>query len=752
MLRRLRPDSARRPGRTVRRGFALLGCVLTLLLWALPARAEVKSARAVRTDTPPVIDGKLDDAVWQNARVIDDFTQTLPVEGDPPTERTEVRLLYDSEALYLGIRMYDSEPDKLIATQMTYDETQVADDRINLLFDTFDDQRNGYFFQINPVGARSEALIENNERFRREWNTIWYARASIDDQGWVAEFAIPYQSINFNPDSTTWGMEIERYIRRRNENGRWANPSKNRTIMNVAGIGKLEGLEGLEGTGIDVKPTFSLGYQRIRDEVWGQGERDWDAKGRLAGDVFMKPIPQLTAALTLNTDFTEAGVDLRQTNLTRFALFFPETRDFFLQDNGIFQFGGLEEENGIPFFSRRVGRIEDELVDLEVGLKVTGRQGPLNFGALQVRTEETSDLDWSNLSVVRVQANVMEESQLGVIMTSGDPKHDVDNAVYGADFRYRNSAFRGSNILTGDLWVQKSQTSGKHGRDHALGAQIAYPNDRINFELGYREFGENYTPLLGFANRVDISHYNGSYRYRVRPKKSYLRTIDTAIEGYVIANRHDQTDSSKLTLRPIELANNDGDVLKFHYIFQWEHVDQGFEVVRTWIPKDTYRFDGWFASLETTTARPVKGKLAYTYGEWYTGHLYILTALVELRPSPHFFASLEWEQKDGRMRKEVDALGNPVLDDDGNPYDDKFTARIVRANIDVNFTPDISWTNLIQYDNVSDTVGINSRLRWEIEPGNELFFVFNQGYDVDNSSVKPRTSQAIGKVRWTFRF
>jgi hypothetical protein len=784
-----------------RRGFALACCLLCLGLWALPDRTdastEVRSARAVRTDVPPVIDGKLDDPVWQRAAVTGDFRQVLPVEGVVPSERTEVRLLYDSDALYLGIRMYDSEPDKLIATQMTHDNTQVADDRINLVFDTFHDQRNAFFFQINPAGSRSEALIENNEKFRREWDTIWYAKATVDEQGWVAEFAIPFRSVSFDPDSTTWGMEIERYIRRRNENARWANPSRNRTIGDVAGIGTLEGLEGLEGTGVDIKPTYSLSYQAQREKFPNSipppetlKMRDGDVLGRPGGDIFYKPDPRVTGALTLNTDFSEAAVDLRQSNLSRSALLFPETRDFFLQDAGIFEFGGRVERL-IPFFSRRIGLVvfdparlgsnqnapDYQPVDIQAGLKLTGRIGRFNFGALQVRTEGTSgtssqdpndyvELDPANLSVVRVQANVLEESQLGFIVTDGDPKDQRNNSVYGVDFRYRNSTIQGSNILKGDFWYQHSETSGKSGRNggqDAFGAEINYPNDRINFKLAYEEYGEDFTQLLGFTNRPTlgligppgIRRYDGVFRYRLRPG-GWLRTVDFALEGKVVTDRRNTVDTNRWVFRPIELANNAGDSLKVSYIVQRERVEKGFSLpyLDPWIPTKpdgsstgapkTYHFDSFTVIFDTTTARPVRGKLEFNGGEFYTGHLWTVKGLLELRPSPHWFFSAEYEQHAGRLRAE--------FDDDSEPHDANFLVRIARVNLNLNFSPDLSWTNVIQYDNVSDSVGLNSRLRWEVESGNELFLVFNQGYEVDNSSIVPRTTQAIGKVGWTFRF
>jgi hypothetical protein len=636
--------------------------------------------------------------------------------------------------------LHDSDPTTLIATQMIQDRDQQADDRINLIIDTFHDQRNAYFFQITPIGTRSEGLIENNSTFRREWNTIWYGEATIDEGGWSAEIAIPFQSVSFAPDKTTWGLEIERQIRRRNEKARWANPSQNRTVLNVAGIGTITGLEDLKGTGVDVKPTFSASYLRDRQE------HDYDRKGRPGLDVFYRPSSFVAAGLTLNTDFTDAPVDDRQTNLTRFALFFPETRDFFLQDAGIFEFAGLEQ-NGRPFFSRRIGLIDNAIANLDAGLKLTGRIGDVNFGALGVRMAQEGAYDATNLAVARVQVNVLEESQLGMIFTSGDPRDEIDNNVIGMDFRYRDSSFRGSNILAADLWFERSQSGETSGQEAAFGARIDYPNDRVKFKGTFTEIQENFNPLLGFTNRRGIRQYDGEFRYRVRPG-GYFRTIDTGFTTKLVTNRHNNLETNEIALNLVEFANNPGDTFALSYIFQEERLTANLESFPDTIllPGD-YRADRYRIAFETTRARLIKVKLQFTWGEFYDGRLQETLAVLELRPAPQFFGAIEYEQNDGRLPERT------VVDNgQSTTYPGDFTNRLVRVRLDFGFTPEIAWTNLIQYDNTTDTIGVNSRFRWEIESGNEFFLVFNQGYEVDRSNIAPTSSQATAKLGWTFRF
>jgi hypothetical protein len=421
-------------------GLRLLCCAMWL---GFPASSEAsqRTAALVRTDTPPVIDGVLGEDVWGEGVLLEELIQTLPVEGAPPTERTEIRLLYDRDFLYLGIRMYDGDPSALIAKQMVHDSDMTSDDRINLSFDTFNDHRNAYFFQINPAGTRSDALIENNRNFRRDWNGIWYAEASVDKEGWSAEFAIPFKTVSFAAEGGTWGFEAERQIRRKNEKARWANPSKNRTVVDVAGIGTLTGLGDVDGTGIDLVPNGSLQVTWDRTRQGSGTSTDSDLLGNPGAEVYYKFHPSVTAALTINTDFIEAPVDDRRTELTRFPPFFPERRDFFLQDAGTFEFGNLTV-NGFPYFSRRIGRIDGEPVDIDVGLKLTGRLGRMRFGGLNVHLPSQRGIGRTDLSVVRVQGDVLQESAVGIIATHGDPLDRNSNSLLDAQLHQRRRGRR----------------------------------------------------------------------------------------------------------------------------------------------------------------------------------------------------------------------------------------------------------------------------------------------------------------------
>jgi hypothetical protein len=395
---------------------AALACLLLPLLSRaaapIPDRPRVA---AVKTDTPPKIDGVLDDAVWQDGGLIDGLRQEVPVAYGVPSQRTEVRILYDADFVYFGVRAYDSDPDKIIAKQMVRDADMTLDDRVSFNIDTLHDERNGYYFQINPLGNKRDGLIDNGS-IKFNWDGIWYAAGSIDEKGYVVEVAIPFKTISMQPEKTTWGLQVFRGIKRVNENNRWASPTPNISFFNLSGAGFLDGLVGMQqGLGLDVVPGAAV--RSVNDPIDDREYTRFDP----TFDAFYKLTPSLTGSLTVNTDFGDAEVDSVQVNLTRFPLFFPEKRQFFLQDEGIFDFGGLQR-NPLPFFSRRIGlSSQGEEIDIIAGAKVTGRAGRFNIGLLDVVTDaytrepedgdppgqEPDRIKTQNLAVARISVNVL---------------------------------------------------------------------------------------------------------------------------------------------------------------------------------------------------------------------------------------------------------------------------------------------------------------------------------------------------------
>ncbi len=422
-----------------------------------PVDAEQKTVRIQRTAEPPTIDGDLSEELWVRAPPVADFHQVTPVEGDAPSERTEVYVLYDRDALYIGVRLFDAEPELINARILRQGQAIGADDRFFVHLDPFNNRRSGYLFGVNPNGVRYDGIFEGVTQRQFDWDGIWQAAARVTPEGWVLEMAIPFKTLSFDPAATSWRMNFVRNIERKNEGMAWISRNRNTdlsTMGDVTGISQIE-----QGRGLDVVPSVSVRDRRAIGTTEGESATEPSV------DVFYKLTPQLNASLTVNTDFSATEVDDRQVNLTRFSLFFPEKRDFFLQDVDIFQFGRLQQD-GRPFFSRKLGiDAAGQPVPLDVGAKVSGRIGRFELGTLAVQQEAYENpyvagetIDATTAFVGRVAANVLAESSVGMIVTDGDPSSNRDNSVVGVDFRYQNSQLIGGKSLQGDAWFQQSDT------------------------------------------------------------------------------------------------------------------------------------------------------------------------------------------------------------------------------------------------------------------------------------------------------
>ncbi len=703
---------------------------------------------ATRTEQPPVIDGRLDEPAWRDATLVEDFRVSEPIEGVPLRQPTVVRILYDDQAIYFGFTCFD-DPAAVVRKVLRRDASQRSDDRITVMLDTFYERRTGYVFQVNPNGARWDALLEDGGNLNIQWDAIWYAEARMTDNGWVVELAIPMKSLNFPEEgSGVWGLNLARAVTRQNQTARWAYPLQNVFLFDAAHFGNLDGLEGLEqGIGLDAIPAYTIRQTRDNEEgnVSNQGQ------GSL--DLFYKITPSLTNVLTTNTDFTEAQPDRRRANLTRFSLFFPEQRDFFIQDAGIFQFANFgrfrqfrsPRVNGQAFFSRQIGLAEDGPLAIRFGEKLTGRVGPLNIGFLSTRVEgytagsvvdETfRDVDPKWLSVGRATLNVLDDSNVGVIMTYGDPAENKHNKLYGADFNYRTVRFLGDQILQGSLWAERTSSSGLDDKGDAFGASLEYPNDKWNWEGHAAEIQENFNPALGFANRRAIRDYDGRIRRRWR-RTGLLRTIDVLLEGRLVTATDNDFQTLKVKFFPVMIQSDMGDFFRIGVDYTREDLLEDFEIREgISIPKDHYRWDRYRIEFHSSRNRPLEGGVDLHYGQFYTGTRFDVRLDFQWRPSEHVALGTEYEQFQVRLPE-------------GN-----FTTRVVRVNFDFAFSTDVSWTNLVQWDNESELLGWSSRATWIMEPGNELVLAFDPFFRRDDRLEFDATETQVAlKLLWTQRF
>ena len=692
---------------------------------------EQVTARISRTDTPPTLDGVLDDAAWEQATVIDDFHQFNPVDHAEPSERTIVYVAYDDDNFYVAARMYDSEPDQIRARQLVQGASSRWDDNFGIIIDPFNNKRTGYQFQTNPNGVRGDGTFETPTDLNRDWEGIWFNGTRIDEEGWVAEIAVPFKTLNFDPSNSDWGFTVERSISRKQEDISWS--SYNRRV-NPGSAGLVTGITGLrQGRGLDIVPSIVTSEARDFDS----GATTSETEPVL--DVFYNFTPSLTGVLTLNTDFSATEVDDRQVNLTRFNLFFPEKRDFFLRDVDIFSFGGLER-NGLPFNSRRIGLdSRGQPVDLEVGAKLTGRVGRFNVGVLGVQEEAHEDVASKNLFVGRVAANVLRESSVGLIMTEGDPNSNEDNSLVGLDFRYRNSNLPSGITLAGEAWYQATDTQGVDSEQDAWGVRLASPNTvGWEAEFGFQHIEENYNPALGFANRTGIEYLQTSAGHtRVTQGHRWLRSISHAFNFRNYDLISGGLQSRSVFFEPFELETNNGDEFGTQITYDREVLLEPFEISDgVVIPVGDYEFTRYGFEVAGANARTLAPSFEAGSGEFFTGDRLEMAAGLDWRPNDRLYLGVEYEYNDIKL-----------------PQGD-FVTRLVQINANFAFNPQWSWLNLLQYDNESGSAGINSRLRWNPRAGQDLFIVLNHGFSAEQTfrGLDSTQSQFSIKYTQTFRF
>ncbi len=707
-----------------------------------------KSVQMRRTSTPPVIDGVLDDAVWRDAPVVDDLHQVDPIEYAQPFEHTEIMLLYDDDALYVGVRLYDN-PDEITAQNLRQNDSIGQDDRIFVTIDPFNDRRSGYYFGLNPNGVRMDGIYQNVTEFYSAWDSIYYAEAGRFDEGWIAEFEIPFKSISFDPTTDTWGLNFSRSVVRKNETIAWV--TRNRQY-NPATSGLAIGFEGLrQGVGLDVVPSISA----INSKSFATGNSDSNFEPSL--DVAYRLTPSMNASLTVNTDFSATEVDDRQVNLDRFGLFFPEKRDFFLREADIFEFGnigvnpdtvygiGTGVQNGRPFFSRRIGlSATGQPVDLDFGAKISGRVGNWELGAMSIRQDDFAAAPADTLSVIRAKLGILSESSVGVIATEGNPSSALDNAVTGMDFLYRNSRLPGGRRLQAEAWFQQSETGNPtndptlEGDDMAAGLGIRVPSaNGVRGGAAIKRFERNFNPALGFLNRTGVEDTTADIGYTMRPNRGPIQQWLISLDAQRIDSIGGGLQSQSVNFRPMQISNRTGDRLIMVNRVIKENLITPFEISSgIVIPVGEYQFRSTGMMVQFSEHRRFSGRVRVVDWSFYEGERLEMLGEMTWRPSPKFR---------GRVSYDMSEIELPQGD---------FETRLVSLGVDYVFSSTLSWVNLIQYDNVSETTGVNMRLHWIPEAGRELYFVINHNLqDFDrNNSFESLAADFTLKYTHTFRF
>jgi len=712
-------------------------------------QAAPRTAVVTRTDEAITIDGVLDEPIWRTAPTIGELIQRQPRPGQPPTERTDVTLVYDEGHFYVGVVAYDSDPQRVIGTQMARDASLDADDRIVLLLDTFRDQRSAFYFATNPAGALVDGLTYANGELNTDWDAIWRVRTRRTDEGWVAEFAIPFKSLSFPARPGVWGFNISRSIYRKLEDVRWSGARLETEFLQVSEAGEITNLDGLtQGIGLDLRPFLAGNVLHVGETG------DSDLSGKPGLDLFYSITPSLRLTGTVNTDFGETEADVRQINLSRFSLLFPEKRAFFLEDAGVFSFastgpatpGGIPSAGAdvFPFFSRRIGLREGVEVPLDVGAKLTGRVGRSDVGVLAVRAGDLEDVvEAKNLLVARVKQNLFQQSYVGFILTGGDPASSQSGRTYGADLRLTTSRFLGEprNLDVG-AYAARSVSQGRSGNDWSYGLSARYPNDKIDAQVALREIQANFDPALGFVQRdnVRVLRLAGSYN----PRPMHFLGIQQMFHDVFFTRftrlDNGQVESWDLFVTPLDWHLNSGDNIHgpLDFNVRYERLFEPFEIAPgVVLPPGEYRFTRLGGNLLSTAAkRPLAGSLSVSWGDFWSGKAEQVRGGLTFKLPPWLTVSLSGDRTNARLPE------------------GGFTATIVTSRIDYSASPRLSVSNLIQYDDRSRNLGWQGRLRWTVRAGSDLFFAFNQGWIHDEGALRfrPADRKVSAKFEYSFRF
>ena len=697
--------------------------------------------RAVRLDAPLRLDGALDEALYRTVPSISDFVQVEPAEGAPATEKTETWLAFDRDHVYIAFRCWDSRPDRRVATEMRRDSgtTWGGNDLVSVFLDTFYDRRNGLAFTINSIGGRNDGQITNERQYSADWNPIWDFAVGRFEGGWTVEMAIPFKSLRYREGAAqVWGFNALRTVRWKNELSLITRVPAGRGMQSVQQSSMAATLVGVEAPAgsrnLDIKPYATTNL--TRDAGGGDLDADigLDAKYGLA--------QSLGADVTFNTDFAQVEADEAQINLTRFSLFFPEKREFFLENQGTFSFGGIAtgqtaaSDAPVLFYSRRIGLDEGRAVPIRAGGRVTGRAGPYSLGLLNIQTgdDPASGSGAANFSVARIKRDILRRSSVGLLFTgrSAAQSGAGANAAFGVDGTF--GFF--TNLAVNTYWAA-TRSKDVSGDDTSYRAQVDYNGDRYGAQIEHLLIGSHFSPQVGFLRRGDIRRSFGQVRFSPRPRSiaSVRRFSLVGSMAYVedTAGRLDTREHGAEFA--VEFQNSDRFAVS--YTGTYELLPKPFEIATgVTLPVGGYDFDviriGWNLGQQ----RLLSANLLAEYGTFYNG---TRTALSASRGRVTFGPQLAVEPT---------YTVNWVDLAEGS-----FTTHLVGSRVTYTMTPRMFASALLQYSSSAAAVGANVRLRWEYQPGSELFVVYNEERGTGARAVPLLSTRAlIVKINRLFRF
>ena len=706
-------------------------CLVMLSSSELYARGAIDSTVVVaaRIERPPKLDSIFTDSIWNLAAPITHLTQRELHEGAPATESTQVRIAYDDRAIYVGVWCFDSIPQGIVANEMRRDFNTDVEDNFKIIFDTYRDKRNGFLFIVNPNGARYDALVtDEGQRVNSDWNGLWDVQVMITAQGWFAVIEIPFSTLRFADDpKQVWGINFERNIRRKREQDLWQGYSRNFTIEKLSQAGILAGLENIHrGKQVEVKPYVLGGVERqyppFGDARLTQTKMGLDVKYGLTST--------LTLDVTTNTDFAQVEADRVRINLTRFPLFYPEKREFFLEGAGIFdfQFG----DSPIPFYSRRIGLNEHgELIPILGGVRMVGKAGQYNLGVLSMETAESAGEPITNYTVARVKRDFLQQSYIGFIATSKQSSASY-NRLLGFDGAWVRSDVFGTNTLIIGGGIAGTENPGATTNNLAYRLYADFPNDFINHFIGIRVVQRNFDPQVGFQDRSDFVKYSYTFRVRPRPQgigMQYIEFMPVDMDYYVGTNGAVQ--SLNYEGRVLGFQTNSGEFFEWNIQRFADAPQDSIEFFGIRIPPFTYWWSRWELQFATNDSRNFSLFSLYRWGGFYNGsrRTYILQPQLKLG---------------GRFSLTLDYTRNEVQLPTAN-----FNANEAGATITYGFSPLLNSSLLAQWNNEDEEINANVRVHWIPRIGSDIYIVINQSFET-SGKTDPSKTTIIAKAAYLF--
>ena len=677
------------------------------------------------------VDDRLDETTWQEAQHIHNFTQRELNEGKPATERTEVAVLYDQTALYIGVWCYDSEPRKLAAQKMKRDFDFDSEDNFKVIIDSYHDRRNGYLFVTNPNGALADALVINNgSRVNEDWDGVWVVATRRTEQGWFAEFKIPFSTLKFpSTEKQTWGINFERNIQRKREQVLWQGWSRDAALEQVSRAGTLVGLLGVSSVRLlDFRPYVLGGLENPR-------ALSNNSVKNLGADLYYLITPTLKLNLTANPDFAQVESDRAQVNLTRFSLFFPEKRKFFLEGQNFFDFGLGHSIR--PFYSRKIGLTEDgQEVRILGGARLLDKRGRTTLGGMVLKTAREGTIPSTNYAVARWKQDIFQQSTIGIIATGKIEPHRA-NATTGFDFLYStNKLFGNKNFALGTALAQSFTSDAVHKSGAAHRVFIDYPNDFIDFSAVWDRSSEHFNPEVGFLRRTNYQMYNADLR--IKPRPGFLPWIRNLVFkpfdfNYYVDDRTGDLQSLWTEFRPLGFSTKSGEFFEFNIQRSAEHPAEDFEIHDgVTIAPGTYWFTHYELQFETFRSRPLAGEFFINWGDFYNGTRTETAERLIWRVNKYFSLSGDYQQ-------------NNITLPTGS-----FTVREVGARADFAVNPRLFGSAFGQWNDEEEEILLNFRINWIPRPESDLFFVINQSIDTANRRWVVSNTTVLTKFVWRF--